>query len=159
MKSNKIFTDRELLQGVTNVTKKKLVNNFSYGKYKSDLANWAISRPPPILSTMCASTCGRRGGVRKRMTKSLSKEPFVLKDKKDLMKGYLGTPLPLLPDISKAEITIGQANPALEEFGIVSKEDGEVRLYPGPNKKLNRYLNVQYSRMIKVIGGEIKYPP
>jgi hypothetical protein len=68
-------------------------------------------------------------------------------------KGYFGTPLPLIPDIRKSEVSDGVIGILLEALGVAKKFDQRVTLHQGPNKRLNRYLVFQYKRLIKSIGG------
>ncbi len=70
-------------------------------------------------------------------------------------KGFFWTPLPLLPDIRKSEVSGGTVGKLLEAFGIVKGFDRRVTLYQGPNKRKNRYLVYQYKRLIKSIDGEL----
>lgn len=124
--------------GVSKQTKPKLNAKFSFGKFQSDLALWA-------------GTLGRRICAKP----ALPSEPAVLKDRDVLKGGYRGTPLPILPDIRKAEVDVGTSTPWLLEYGINKMEGKEIRLFPGPNKKLNRYLTHEYNRMISIIGGQV----
>lgn len=119
-----------------------MANKFSWSKFRNDLPKWAIT-------------------IGKRMSESLTKKPYIMTDGMHPRKGYMGTPLPLLPDIRKAEVSVGTLHPVLDSFGITKKVGGEVHLYPGPNRKLNQYLIHEYKRMIKTIGGkvvELKHP-
>jgi hypothetical protein len=68
-------------------------------------------------------------------------------------KGFYGTPLPLIPDIRKSEVSEGVVGSLLESFGITKKFGRLVVLHQGPNKRSNRYLVFQYQRLIKSLNG------
>jgi len=68
-------------------------------------------------------------------------------------KGFYGTPLPLIPDIRKSEVSEGIVGTLLEAFGVAKRFDRQVTLSQGPNKRANRYLVYQYNRLIKSIDG------
>lgn len=65
---------------------------------------------------------------------------------------YRNTPLPLLPNIRKAEVKVGEPNLFMKLFGIKQKVNTKVELYEGANKRSNRYLRRCYTRMLKDIG-------
>jgi hypothetical protein len=68
-------------------------------------------------------------------------------------KGFYGTPLPLIPDIRTSDVSEGIVGKLLEAFGVRKKFGRTVTLYQGPNKRSNRYLVIQYNRLIKSIDG------
>ncbi|HYT40827.1 MAG TPA: hypothetical protein VEP90_00645, partial [Methylomirabilota bacterium] len=68
-------------------------------------------------------------------------------------KGFYGTPLPLIPDIRKCEVSEGIVGTLLNAFGVSKRFGREITLHQGPNKRLNRYLVFQYKRLIKSIDG------
>jgi hypothetical protein len=72
-------------------------------------------------------------------------------------KGFYGTPLPLIPDIRKSEVSEGAVGILLEALGVshIKKFERYVTLTQGPNKRSNRYLRIQYKRLIKSIDGII----
>ncbi|HYT41841.1 MAG TPA: hypothetical protein VEP90_05815, partial [Methylomirabilota bacterium] len=70
-------------------------------------------------------------------------------------KGFYGTPLPLIPDIRKSEVSEGVVGKLLEIFGVAKKFERQVTLNKGPNKRSNRYLVFQYERLIKSVNGTI----
>ena len=70
-------------------------------------------------------------------------------------KGFYGTPLPLIPDIRKSEVSEGAVGALLDAFGVSKRFERVVTLQKGPNKKSNRYLVFQYKRLIKSIDGTI----
>lgn len=109
---------------------------FSYGKLKRLFPLWIEQLQQRIKSTA-------------------NKEPLTITGKGALHGSWHGTPLPLLPNIRMTTVKIGEFEPELGEFGIDRKVGGEITLYPGPNKKMNRHLDRQYSRAITAIGGEI----
>jgi hypothetical protein len=71
-------------------------------------------------------------------------------------KDFCGLPLRFLPDIRKSDIILGEGNKFLKLFGLSKRTWSIMTFYKGPNKKLNRYLNFQYTRLVKSIGGQIK---
>jgi hypothetical protein len=70
-------------------------------------------------------------------------------------KGFYGTPLPLIPDIRKSEVSEGVVGQLLEALGVSKKFESIVTLSKGPNRRLNRYLVYQYKRLIKSIDGTL----
>jgi hypothetical protein len=70
-------------------------------------------------------------------------------------KGFFGTPLPLIPDVRKSEVGEGVVGQLLESLGVSKKFESVVTLSKGPNKRLNRYLVYQYTRLIKSIDGTL----
>jgi hypothetical protein len=70
-------------------------------------------------------------------------------------KGFYGTPLPLIPDIRKSEVSEGAVGILLDAFGVSKRFERVVTLTQGPNKRSNRYLVFQYKRLIKSIDGTI----
>jgi hypothetical protein len=70
-------------------------------------------------------------------------------------KGFYGTPLPLIPDIRKSEVSEGVVGQLLEALGVSKKFESIVTLQKGPNKRHNRYLGYQYRRLIKSIDGTL----
>jgi hypothetical protein len=70
-------------------------------------------------------------------------------------KGFYGTPLPLIPDVRKTEVSQGIVGTLLEALGVGKKFERVVTLSQGPNKRLNRYLVYQYTRLIKSIDGTL----
>jgi hypothetical protein len=70
-------------------------------------------------------------------------------------KGFYGTPLPLIPDIRKSEVSEGFVSNVLQLFGLQKKFERKVTLFQGPNKRANRYLVFHYRRMIEAIDGTI----
>lgn len=71
------------------------------------------------------------------------------------MQDFLGLPLPLFPDISKAEVTVGVIDKVLHVLGISKKKGTTVSLWKGPNGRANRYLNHEYMRMVSTWGGTL----
>jgi hypothetical protein len=69
-------------------------------------------------------------------------------------KGFYGTPLPLIPDIRKSEVSEGVVGTLLETFGMTKRFGRQVTLSKGPNRKANRYLVHQYNRLIKSINAK-----
>nr|YP_009722330.1 hypothetical protein [Morchella importuna]QGN66732.1 hypothetical protein [Morchella importuna] len=93
-------------------------------------------------------------GLAKAMITAQERSPITLAGKGDRTgKGWNGTSLPLLPNISGADVKVGTLQKILQSFGINKKENGEVTLNPGPNYRANRYLIRQYKRMTWAIGG------
>jgi hypothetical protein len=72
-------------------------------------------------------------------------------------KGFFGTPLPLIPDVRKSEVGEGVVGQLLEALGVshIKKFKRVVTLKRGPNKRINRYLIYQYTRLIKSIDGTL----
>jgi hypothetical protein len=70
-------------------------------------------------------------------------------------KGFFGTPLPLIPDVRKTEVSDGVVGLLLESLGVKKRFDRVVTLQKGPNKRLNRYLVYNYKRLIKSIDGTL----
>jgi hypothetical protein len=70
-------------------------------------------------------------------------------------KGFYGTPLPLIPDIRKSEVSEGFVSDVLQMFGVKKSFDRRVTLFQGPNKRSNRYLVFHYKRMIEAIDGNL----
>lgn len=88
----------------------------------------------------------------------LTEEPFEFKPSEMGGGGgskFLGLPLPLLPDISISNVTVGEDNKILEVYGISQRADTEVALFKGTNRKANRHLKYQYIRMLECIGGTL----
>lgn len=88
-----------------------------------------------------------------------TKEPYSFKPSEMGGTGgskFLGLPFPLLPDISTSHVAVGGDNPILKTHGINQRQDTEVALYKGPNRKANRYLKWQYIRMLESIGATLK---
>lgn len=115
-------------------------------KQKMNLAqaNRVILETTPVLKRILGSR--------------LEQPPYQMKPSEMGIGGggkFLGLPLPLLPDISKSEVTIGEDNSVLKVYGISQREDTEVVLFKGPNRKANRYLKHQYTKMLESIGGTI----
>jgi hypothetical protein len=86
----------------------------------------------------------------------LSEEPRILEGDSPKSKGWLGTGLPLIPNISKSEVEVGTLSNVLELFGLKRREGTRVILYHGPNGRSNRYLRFQYQRLVFSIGGRIR---
>lgn len=63
---------------------------------------------------------------------------------------YLGTSLPLIPDIRSMSIIKGLRNLNLSLFGVAkyNKDTSITLLKGGPNGRLNRYLRYQYKRLL-----------
>lgn len=135
-----LFLKHRYLPKLQAVSAKGVNNKFSYGKLKSLFPVWVKQ-------------------LGQRISGTLGAEPVVLSDSGVLCKGWRGTPLPLLPDIRHTEIKIGELDTLLSKYGIAKKTGGEVTLYPGPNKKANRYLDNQYKRIIKRAGGYFEWVP
>ena len=70
-------------------------------------------------------------------------------------KGFFGTPLPLIADIRTSEVREGITGKLLDALGISKRQGRIVTLRKGPNKRLNRYLVFQYTRLIKSIKGTL----
>jgi hypothetical protein len=68
-------------------------------------------------------------------------------------KGYYGTPLPLIPDIRSAIVSEGKIGELLSALGVSKRFERYVTLKQGPNKRSNRYLTIQYERLIHSIDG------
>jgi hypothetical protein len=81
----------------------------------------------------------------------------LLKDKDICFgnKGFYGTPLPLIPDIRSCDVMDGTVGKLLEAFGVKKKFGRIVTLNKGPNRRSNRYLVLQYIRLIKSLDGSI----
>lgn len=71
-------------------------------------------------------------------------------------KGFCGLPLNFIPNIRKSEVSSGNPSKLLNLFGINQKDGTTIKLFRGPNKKVNRYLKHQYKRLVQSIGGRIK---
>lgn len=96
--------------------------------------------------------------LKKTLGSRLREEPFVLEPSEMAGGGggkFLGLPLPLLPDISKSIVEVGEEHSLLKIYGIEQRNGTKVSLFRGPNRKANRYLRYQYSRMLEAIGGTL----
>jgi hypothetical protein len=62
---------------------------------------------------------------------------------------------PNIPDIRKSEVSEGVVGQLLEALGVAKRFERVVTLHQGPNKRLNRYLVYQYTRLIKSINGTL----
>jgi hypothetical protein len=96
--------------------------------------------------------------LKSRSDLSKARTPQELKNAKESPgsfgnKGYYGLPLPLIPDIRSTEVKEGTVGKLLEAFGVKKKYDRQIELQKGPNKKANRYLIWQYTRLIKTLEG------
>lgn len=90
------------------------------------------------------------------MRSALRKDAFELSDGQPVNKGFVGTSLPLLPNIRRADVKIGSLDFYLKLFGVSKRVGGTITLSGGPNRRANRYLRVQYMRMITAIFGVIR---
>jgi hypothetical protein len=79
-----------------------------------------------------------------RKSEDLRSRVFGVDEKADLLgdnkfkatsKGYHGLPLPLLPDIRKAEVDVGTLGRLLALFGVNKRINRVVTLHPGPPAK------------------------
>lgn len=70
-------------------------------------------------------------------------------------KGFAGTPLKLFPNVRETEMDLGKKSSWFTLFGIERRIGTVVKMYQGPNRRVNRYLTFQYTRLFKSIGGSL----
>lgn len=146
-----------------NTIKDKTLYNFNNGAFTGTIEGFlsAIKKAckkniKPIKVKGELSLWSRWGEMLEQSMKShLSKAPIESASGK-VNKGFAGTSLPLFPDIRKIEIILGKPSRFLSLFGITKQEGRTATILKGPNSRSNRYLRVQYTRLIKSIGGSFR---
>jgi hypothetical protein len=88
--------------------------------------------------------------------KGVKFEPRIINTDLKHSKGFAGTALKLFPNVRDTRIEVGEECSWFKLFGINRRSKTLVTMYMGPNRRLNRYLSYQYTRLINSIGGTIK---
>jgi hypothetical protein len=70
-------------------------------------------------------------------------------------RGFAGTSLRLFPNVRETKIDLGEESVWFKIFGINKRVGTVVTMWLGPNRRLNRYLSFQYTRLIGSIEGEV----
>lgn len=123
-----------------------------------ELSRWLIRRHKVNTELVQQIISEATPQLKVQIKNRLMEEPFTFKPSEMGGGGgskFLGLPLPLLPDISISNVTVGEDNKILKVYGISQRADTEVALFKGTNRKANRHLRYQYSRMLECIGGTI----